>query len=83
MAKTPIEPVSIWVCETCKTDGMKHPQMIEHLQQVHKLEVKGLKIHKKMVMHIDSADSFSSTYEVTIPTHPDIKLAHFTLNPRK
>lgn len=82
--KEPIKPSSVWTCVTCddKKD-MTHPEMISHLQTVHKLETKGLKIKKSLNMHLDCADSYHSTYDVTTQSEPEIKLLHATSHPRK
>lgn len=57
--------------------------MMTHLKDAHGLDVKGLKCHKKMIMHLDSADSYISTYEVTIPSVPNLVLTNATCSPRQ
>lgn len=62
---------------------MDQSAMIEHLWTIHGLEAKGLKVNRRMVMHLDCEDSFHSTYEITIKAEGgDIKMTNATANPR-
>jgi len=81
----PVEPTSAWWCETCKNGvEMDKGQMLEHLRIVHSLETKGLKCNRKMMLHLDCADSYSSQYEVTIKRDDgDVVLTNSTTNPRR
>lgn len=82
--KEPIKPSSVWTCVTCddKKD-MTHAEMVTHLQTVHKLETKGLKINRSLTMHLDAADSYHSTWEIKTQSDPQVKLINATSNPRK
>lgn len=78
-----VKASSAWWCETCKSSEMTHPEMLAHLKDSHALETKGLKCSKKMLMHLDCADSFSSSYEVTIKSDKgEIKMTNSTTTPR-
>lgn len=78
--KEPIKPTSVWFCDTCQSKAeMTFEQMVEHCKAIHNIEVKGKKCKRSMVMHVDCADSFHSTYEIEVE---GLKLTHSTSNPR-
>lgn len=78
-----VKPSNEWWCNTCKTPSMTQAEAVNHLQVVHGVETKGLKVSKRMLMHMDGDTWFSSQYEVTIPCEVgEIKMTHSTMTPR-
>lgn len=77
--KEPVQAKNDWVCSCSPDKIMSHPEVMEHLKTVHKMEPP-LKGKKSMIMHLDCADSFSSTYEWDIN---GLKLHQYTINPRQ
>lgn len=60
-------PINVFRCDVCKElPDMKFEYFKEHLSSVHKLNPDQLKGTKQMTMHIDFANSYSSTYEWTL-----------------
>lgn len=76
-------PVNAWWCETCKSEEMKHAEMKAHLKEKHGLKTEGLQCCKKMLVHIDGATWFSSTYEIIISSGTEsIVLNNKIVSPR-
>ncbi len=80
--KTPKEPVkatSVWSCVEHPEQAMSFDEMLVHAKDVHGLDLKGKKCRKKMIMHLDCADSYHSTYEIECD---GLKMTYATSNPR-
>lgn len=72
---------SWYACLNCKgVDGLSLDAMKAHLKEVHGFDVSGVKVSKKMLMHMDGADWFSSQYEITIKD--DLKILQNSCNKR-
>lgn len=60
-------PIHLFSCNDCKDKGdMEFKEFKEHLLNTHSISDEGLQGTKQMMMHLDFADSFSSTYEWTL-----------------
>ena len=60
-------PINVFRCGVCKdAEDMPFKEFQKHLFEVHKLNKDHLSGKKQMMMHIDYAQSFSSTYECTL-----------------
>lgn len=77
--KQPIKATSVWTCCEHPETAMSFEELLAHAKEVHGLYLKGKKCQKKMVLHLDCADSFHSTYEVECE---GLKLLNATSNPR-
>lgn len=70
MAKTKqpeVQPTNVFRCDACKdVKEMVFEEFKHHLFTVHNLKADGLKGKKQMIMHMDFATSFSSTYKWTL-----------------
>lgn len=72
---------NIWTCCNCEDNPeFEHKEMMAHMAACHGIDSKQTKGVKQMVLHIDSADHYSSTYEWTIN---GLKFIQQTTNPRK
>jgi len=77
------ETVNAWWCETCKSEEMIQSRMLDHLKEKHGIETKGLRCHKRMLLHVDGDTWFSTKYEVTIPNGiNDIRLINECVSQR-
>jgi hypothetical protein len=56
-----------WVC--CK-EGFERPEMMKHLQETHGIDPKNAKAKRQMTLHLDCADTFTSSYEWTVEDPP-------------
>lgn len=54
-------------CKCADTRSMTHKQIIEHLTEVHKIDVGTTKFTKQMQSHMDGDTWYSSTYLWTAP----------------
>ncbi len=61
-------PENHYRCESCESMeyDMTFDEFKKHIEEVHKLEFKGLKGTKQMLMHMDGDYWFSSTYQWTL-----------------
>ena len=79
-SRTPKEPIKAsvtFICSACKESMESVDAFKVHLKDKHQItELKGT---RKMLSHIDCADSFHSEYELEIGV---LKFHQFTSNPR-
>lgn len=60
-------PIHLFRCGECKeANEMEFKEFKEHLLSVHTLKADQLKGKKQMVLHMDGAQWYSSTYEWTL-----------------
>lgn len=79
-----VEPSNTFACVTCgQQESMEHASAMKHLQEVHGLETKGLKVTKKVIAHLDGDTWFSWRYEIVIPSDKgDVTLFNEVICPR-
>lgn len=75
--KTPVEATNFFVCQCAPDKQMTVEEAKEHLTTVHKLAT--AKGTKKMICHLDCADSYSSTYEWQFG---DVTMHQYLTSPR-
>lgn len=55
---------SFWTCLACKENpDFEHKAMMTHIKDVHGIDPKNTKASRRMLMHIDGSDFYSSQYE--------------------
>ena len=55
---------SFWVCPNCPGNPeFEHQAMMVHLKETHGIDVKTTKGTRRMLMHVDGSDFYSSAYE--------------------
>lgn len=57
-----LNPVNVFTCDCGKANEVQHTEFMEHLKDVHKLDVKQLKGKKSMLAHMDGSYWFSYNY---------------------
>lgn len=80
--KNKVEREENWYCDTCGSGHngkpLKRSEAMAHLENAHKVKPP-FKGKREMIMHIDSSDSYSSTYNWTIA---GVKLTQALIEPR-
>lgn len=65
---------------TCCNETMKHKDFMVHLKDKHKIEPKGIKGKKSMLMHIDGDKWFSYSYQWEL--EGGLKFTQYTMQAR-
>lgn len=67
----PADPVykfsRTWHCLECPGDlEFEHPEMMNHMREIHGFDPKTSKGTREMIMHLDGSGFYASTYEIII-----------------
>lgn len=74
-------PINVFTCSQCKdAEGLGFEEFKHHLFDVHSLKADQLNGKKQMMMHMDGAQWYCSTYEWTLET--GLKFHQFTKHAR-
>jgi len=57
---------NVFICACNLDKEFKHTEIIKHLQTAHQLQ-NPINGNKQMVMHMDTSETYSSTYKWTFP----------------
>jgi hypothetical protein len=78
--RKPVKASNVWKCCVCEAQPeFEHTEMMEHLRSEHHIDTKNTKAKRSMVMHMDGANWFSSTWEWEIN---GMKFIQNTVSPR-
>lgn len=80
----PVEFSERWLCQTCEEPKPERSQaeFIQHLRDRHQLPPKG---SRSLLLHLDEARAYHSTYEWAFRAEPDaepVKASQFITGPR-